>query len=105
MIWSLEQQMLVASSDEMRAISNSGVELDAALREGAELCATAQAALAGSIAAEQPREMTSIVIARYERRWRWRLLLWGVFVPLGLLTLVLLGTALVTVFTAFVWRP
>ena len=101
----IEQQMLVASRDEMRAMVDRGVELDAAMREAAELSVAAQTALAESVAAARPRELSSVVIARYERRWRSRLLLWGVFVPLGLITFALLATAVVTVFTAFVWRP
>ena len=46
-----------------------------------------------SLAAEHPQTLTSVVLAQYKRRWRWRLLLVGVFVPLALLVLALFGSA------------
>jgi hypothetical protein len=104
----LDEQLLVSSTDEIRALEHrldDGRLLDPLLREAAELCLQCQMALAGSLAAEHPRQLTAVVLARHRRRWRWRLLLAGLFAPLGLLVLALFGSTVLTLVTAFIWRP
>jgi hypothetical protein len=108
MIHDIEQQLLVLPASEIRELerrAGEGLQLDALMREAAELCLESQAALASSLAAERPRQLTSVVLARYRRRWRWRLLFLGVFVPVGVLLLTLFGTAVWALVTAVLWRP
>jgi hypothetical protein len=102
----IETQLLTASADEIQALRNrtpGDAVLDALGREAAELCVQSQAALASSLAAELPRTLTSVALARHRRRWKWRLLLCGVFLPLAILALVLSGTAIAALVTAFLW--
>lgn len=103
----MAQELLVASGDEMvmleRRVRDAG-QLDGLLHDAVVLSIAAQAALAESVGAARPRELTTVVIARHKRRWRFRLLLVGIFVPLGALTLALFGTAIWALVTAFVWR-
>jgi uncharacterized membrane protein YfcA len=104
----LDEQLLVSSTDEIRALErclDDGQLMDPMLREAAELCLRSHMALASSLAAEHPRQLTSVVLARHRRRWRWRLLLVGLFAPLGLLVLALFGSAVAALVTAFIWRP
>jgi hypothetical protein len=104
----LDEQLLVSSADEIRALERrlgDGRLLDPLLREATELCLQSQMALASSLAAEHPRQLTAVVLARYRRRWRWRMLLVGLFIPLGLVVLALFGSTVVTLVTAFIWRP
>ena len=100
--------LLVLSMEEIRELerpSENGARLDAQLRDAAELCAQAQIALASSLMAEHPRTLTSVVLARYRRRWRWRLMFWCIFVPLGVSVLALFGSTVAALVTAFLWRP
>jgi hypothetical protein len=102
----IEEQLLIGSEDEVREIrrmTSEAAPLDALMREAAELCEQAQVALASSLAAEHPRTITEVVLARHRRRWKWRLLLCGVFIPLAVLALVLSGTAIAALVTAFLW--
>ena len=102
----IEEQLLTGSADEIRELRHrpdDGSPLDALMREAAELCVESQSALASSLAAEHPRTVTEVVLARHRRRWKWRLLLCGVFIPLALLVLVLSGTAIAALVTAFLW--
>jgi hypothetical protein len=102
----IETQLLTASADEIQALRNrtpGDAVLDALGQEAAELCVQSQAALASSLAAELPRTLTSVALARHRRRWKWRLLLCGVFLPLAILALVLSGTAIAALVTAFLW--
>ena len=102
----IEAQLLVLSPDEVRELargSGDGTQLDALMREAAELCLQSQAALAASLAAEHPRTITEVVLARHLRRWKWRLLVCAVFIPLVVLALILSGTAIAALVTAFLW--
>jgi hypothetical protein len=102
----IEAQLLVLSTSEIRDLalrSDDGARLDPLMREAAELCLQSQIALAGSLAAEQPRTMTEVVLARHRRRWKWRLLVCGIFIPLAVVALVLSGTAIAALVTAFLW--
>jgi hypothetical protein len=102
----IEAQLLVLSPDEIRKLahgSTDGTQLDALMREAAEVCVQSQLALASALAAELPRTLTSVALARYHRRWKWRLLLCGVFIPLTVLALILSGTAIAALVTAFLW--
>jgi hypothetical protein len=102
----IEAQLLVLSPDEIRELahgSTDGTQLDALMREAAELCVQSQLALASALAAELPRTLTSVALARHHRRWKWRLLLCGVFIPLTALALILSGTAIAALVTAFLW--
>jgi hypothetical protein len=104
----VEEQLLVASTDEIRDLERrvaDDAQMDALLREAAELCLQSQTALASSLAAEHPRQLTAVVLARYRRRWRWRLMLVGLFVPLGLVVLALFGSTMAALVSAFLWRP
>jgi hypothetical protein len=104
---SIEAQFLTLSADEIRELERAGTgsaQLDEQLREAAQLCLQCDAALAGSLAAERPKLLTSVVLARHKRRWRWHAMLWGIFIPLGILVLMLFGTAIVALVTAFLWR-
>jgi hypothetical protein len=104
----LDEQLLVSSTDEIRALKcrvGDGQPLDPLQREAAELCLQSEMALASSLAAEHPRQPTEVVLARYRRRWRWRLMLVGLFIPLGLVVLALFGSTVVALVTAFLWRP
>jgi hypothetical protein len=108
MTHTIEEQLLILSADEVRELQQrdgSDVQLDATLREAAELCLQSHALLAGSLAAEQPGTPTSVVLARHRRRWHWHLLLWVVFLPLGILALMLMATTIAALVTAFFWRP
>ena len=78
--------------------------MDPLLRQALELCLDSQWALASSIAAERPRTLTTVIVARQRRRWEWRLLLLAVFVPWALLCIVLFGSAIAALVTAFFWR-
>ncbi len=102
----IEAQLLVLSPDEVRELRHlpeNGAQLDAPMREAAELCLQSQAALAASLAAEHPRTITEVVLARHRRRWKWRLLVCAVFIPLVVLALILSGTAIAALVTAFLW--
>ena len=92
--------------EEIRKLEQSGIngeQLEPVLREAAALCVESQSALASSLTAmERPRTRTSVVLARRGRRWRWRLLL--VFVPMIVIGLLLFGTAIAALVTAFFWR-
>jgi hypothetical protein len=104
----LDAQLLVSSTDEILALErrlDDGRLMDPLLREAAELCLQSHMALASALAAEHPRQLTAVVLARHRRRWRWRLLLAGLFVPLGLVVLALFGSTVVALVTAFFWRP
>ena len=104
----LDEQLLVSSTDEICALErrlDDGRLMDPMLREAAELCLRSQAALASSLAADHPRQLTAVLLARYRRRWRWRMMLVGIFAPLGLLVLALFGSTVVALVTAFLWRP
>jgi hypothetical protein len=104
----LDEQLLVSSTDEIRALERrlgDGELHDPLLHDAAELCLQSQMALASSLAAEHPRQLTEVVLARYRRRWRWRLMLVGLFVPLGVVVLALFGSTVVALVTAFLWRP
>jgi hypothetical protein len=106
MNYDIETQLLTASPDEIRALRNGtavGMELDALASEAAELCVLSQAALASSLAAELPRTLTTVALARHRRRWKWRVLLCVVFIPLAVLALVLSGTVIAALVTAFLW--
>jgi uncharacterized membrane protein YfcA len=108
MTLNIEEQLLIWSADEIRELERrSGDELrmDPLLREAAELCVQSQTALATSLAAEHPRTLTSVILARQKRRWRWRLLLWGMFVPLAIIVLALFGSTVAALLTSFLWRP
>jgi len=101
-----EEKLLTGSADEIRELrlaDHQRTPLDAELREAAELCLQSHAALASSLGAELPRTLTAVVLARHRRRWKWRLLLCGVFIPLAVLALVLSGTAIAALVTAFLW--
>jgi len=102
----VESRLLVMSPDEIRELADRGANeqgLDTLLGQAAQLCVDAQAALAHSIAAEQPKLLTSVVLARHRRRWRWHLMLWGIFVPLGVLSLIFFGTAIARLVTVLLW--
>ena len=102
----IEEQLLIGSAEEIRELHRTalgGSLPDALMREAAELCEQAQVALASSLAAEHPRTITEVVLARHRRRWKWRLLLCVVFIPLAVLTLILSGTAIAALVTAFLW--
>jgi hypothetical protein len=104
----LDEQLLVSSADEIRALERrlgDGRLLDPLLHEAAELCLQSEMALASSLAAEHPRQLTAVVLARHRRRWRWRMLLVGLFIPLGLVVAALFGSTVVALVTAFLWRP
>ncbi|HEY2897694.1 MAG TPA: hypothetical protein VGJ12_11185 [Gemmatimonadaceae bacterium] len=106
MTYDVEEQLLIGSVDEIRELSRrSGdeMQLDPLMREAAELCVQSQVELAGALAAELPRTLTAVVLARYRRRWKWRLLVCGIFVPLAVLALILSGTAIAALVTAFLW--
>jgi hypothetical protein len=103
----IESRLLTLSSDEIRELErsdNAGSRLDAELREAVELCLQCDAALAASLAAERPKLLSAVVLARHRRRWRWHAMLWGMFIPLGVVSLLLFGTAIVALVTAFLWR-
>jgi hypothetical protein len=102
----IEEKLLVLSRDEIRELtrgSGDGAPLDALMREAAELCLHSQAALASALAAELPRTMTPVVLARHRRRWKWRVMVCAVFIPLAVLALILSGTAIAALVTAFLW--
>ena len=102
----IEERLLTGSTDEIRELRHTpheGSLLDELMREAAELCVQSQAALTSSLAAEHPRTITEVVLARHRRRWKWRLLLCAVFIPLAVLVLVLSGTAIAALVTAFLW--
>lgn len=102
----LEEKLLTGSADEVRELcdsANDNAGLDAHIREAAELCLRSHLALARSLGAELPPTLTAVVLARHRRRWKWRLLLCGVFIPLAVLGLVLSGTAIAALVTAFLW--
>lgn len=102
----IEEKLLTGSVDEIRELrlaDHRSAQFDAELREAAELCLQSHVALASSLAAELPRTLTAVVLARHRRRWKWRLLLFVVFIPLVVLTLVLSGTAIAALVTAFLW--
>ena len=104
----LDEQLLVSSTDEIRELEcrlGDGRLVDPLLREAAELCLQSQMTLASSLAAEHPRQLTAVVLARYRRRWRWRLMFVGLFVPLGIVVAALFGSTVVALVTAFLWRP
>jgi methylmalonyl-CoA mutase cobalamin-binding subunit len=102
----IEEQLLIGSADEIQELRHAmgdGSPPDSLMREAVELCERAQIALASSLAAEHPRTITEVVLARHRRRWKWRLLLCGVFIPLAVLALILSGTAIAALVTAFLW--
>jgi hypothetical protein len=102
----IEEQLLVRSPDEireLRRLADEEGQLDAQMREAAELCLQSQTALADSLAAEHPRTLTEVALARHRRRWKWRLLVCAVFIPLAALALILSGTAIAALVTAFLW--
>jgi hypothetical protein len=102
----IEEKLLTGSADEILELRDSAgddAQLDAQMREAAELCLQSHLALASSLGAELPRTLTEIVLARHRRRWKWRLLLCVVFIPLAVLALVLSGTAIAALVTAFLW--
>lgn len=102
----IEAQLLVLSANEIRDLARGtgdAAQLDALMREAAELCLQSQVVLASSLAAEHPRTMTEVVLARHRRRWKWRLLVCGVFIPLAVLALILSGTAIAALVTALLW--
>ena len=98
MTYDIEERLLTASAAEIREL-----QLDPLMREAAELCVQSQVALASALAAECPRTLTTVVLARHRRRWKWRLLVCGIFVPLAVLVLILSGTAIAALVTAFLW--
>jgi hypothetical protein len=102
----MEEKLLVLSTDEIRELTRDagdGTQLDAHMREAAELCLQSQAALASALGAEHPRTTTPVVLARHRRRWKWRVLVIAVFIPLAVVALVLSGTAIAALVTAFLW--
>jgi hypothetical protein len=108
MTHNIEEQLLILSADELRELrqrDGDDVQLDADLRDAAELCLQSHASLASSLAADHPGTPTSVLLARHRRRWHWHVLLWGVFLPLGVLALALLATTVAALVTAFFWRP
>ena len=106
MRYDIEEQLLIGSAEEIRELSRrsgSDIQLDPLMRDAAELCLQSQVALASALAAEHPRTLTAVVLARHRRRWKWRLLVCGIFVPLAVLALILSGTAIAALVTAFLW--
>jgi hypothetical protein len=106
MTHNIERSLLLLSPDEIREMAQSGdaEPLDPLMRQAVELCSQSHVALASSLAAERPRTLTSVVLARHSRRWRWRFLLLAVFLPMSILGLMLFGTAIAALVTAFFWR-
>lgn len=106
MTFDVESRLLIMSPDEMRELALRGANdraLDALVGQAAQLCMEAHSSLAHSIAAERPKLSTSVVLARHRRRWRWHLMLWGIFVPLGVLSLIFFGTAIARLVTVLLW--
>lgn len=100
--------LLVASTDELYALQRrigAGTDIDRGLQDAIAMCLDAHSALLVSLACAQPSEPAEVTLARYRRRWRGRLLQWGVFGPLILVGILLLGVVIVTLVAAFVWRP
>jgi len=101
-----EPRLLVMSPEEIRELAQryaSDGKVDALAGQAAQLCMEAHAALAHSIAAERPKLLTSVVLARHRRRWRWHLMLWAIFVPLGALSLIFFGAAIARLVTVLLW--
>lgn len=101
-------ELLIASNDDLRSLATrlrEQPDADALFGDAVELSLAARETLTSSIAAEHPHVPASVVIARHKRRWRFRALFWGIFVPLGAVALVLFGLASFGLVTAFIWRP
>ena len=104
--------VLVASRDELVAMqlqlptgNSERVETNPLLNDAIALCIEADIALVALLAAARPDEPADVIIARYRRRWRGRLIGWGVVGPLTLVGLVLVVVVIAALFTAFIWRP
>lgn len=104
--------VLVASRDELAAMqlrlvtdADERADTNSLLGNGVALCVEADLALVALLATAHPQEPADVIIARYRRRWKGRLIGWGVVGPLALIGLILLGVVIVALVTAFIWRP
>lgn len=105
-------EVLSASRDELVAMqlqlasgSGDSADADSSIANAIALCLEADLALVALLSRAQPQEPAEVIIAQYRRRWKGRLIGCGVVGPLALVGLVLLGVVIVTLVTAFVWRP
>lgn len=104
--------ILVASRDELAAMplqlptgARESEHENALLSDAAALCIEADTALVAMLAAARPHEPADVIIARYRRRWKRKLIAWSVGGPLAIVGLILLGVVIATLVTAFIWRP
>ena len=104
--------VLVASRDELVAMQlrlptgdSDRVDTNLLFSDAVALCIEADIALVALVAAARPPESADVIIARYRRRWKGRLIGWGVVGPLTIVGLMLLGVVIAALFTAFIWRP
>lgn len=109
---SVAVDILVASRDELVAMplqpptdAQESVHPNALLSDAVALCIEADIALVAMLAAARPHEPADVIIARYRRRWKRKLIGWGIGGPLAIVGLILLGVVIATLVTAFIWRP
>lgn len=107
-----DEDVLVASRDELVAMqlqlptrNPERAETNPLFSDAVALCIEADIALVALLAAARPGESADVIIARYRRRWKGRLIGWGVIGPLTIVGLILLSAVIAALFTAFVWRP
>jgi len=104
--------VLVASRDELAAmqlrltsVTEGHADSDPLAANAVALCIETDLALVALLADARPLEPADVIIARYRRRWKGRFIRWGIVGPLVFIGLLLMGIVIVTLVTAFIWRP